>query len=274
MSKIKILERRHIWSSIYGDLIAEGDCYYCIRKSNKIRLDNYEIGHIEAKSKDGSEHPDNKLPICRDCNSSADNGTKFMDLGRYHFPLSANHPHNPHKVYIIPYREYKPMDSNIQLILENSILDAQDTVKLNNAENYDKPVPYSLAKYISDYRYPSWEYMFKNYRKWGKIIIEPIGDFDINILNPQKHNIPQKEYEIEPEEEEEENKDLQIAERYELIQKYTRKTRGELNDDDIQYIIDYLWDLWIQEHNKYGTINNVTLSGTRKNRKIEYRNKA
>lgn len=265
--ELRTLERNQIWTSIYGEYLAQGPCYYCTKlQPNTIRLDNYEVGHIGAKSKGGSEHPDNKLPICRDCNSMADNGVKFMDLERYKFPENANHAHNPNKVYIKTQREYKPMDSNIKLILENSIFDDES--------GQAKPVPYSIAKHILDYHFPTWELIYKKYNQWGKIIIEPIGDYHINILSPHKHTLQQKEFEITIEEEDDEKKDLQIAEKYEMIAKYTFKARGELTDDDIQYIIDYLWDLWNQEHHKYGTINTVKLSGSKKNRTIEYRSKA
>jgi hypothetical protein len=266
---LKLLERRQIWSSIYGNQYAEGICYYCIKlQPNTIRNDDYEVGHIEAKSKEGSEHPDNKLPICHDCNSMSDNGTKFMDLGRYKFPKDANHAHNPSKVYIKTQRDYKPMDANIKLIMENSIYDDEGDKSIEN-----KPVPYSIAKYISDYKFLSWNYIYEKYGKWGKIIIEPISDFDVNILNPKKHVIKQKEYEITLREKQQEDKDLEVSKKYALIADYTFKTRGELDDEDIQYIIDYLWSAWYTEHKKYGTTNNVTLSGS-KNKKVEYRNKA
>lgn len=268
-NKLRVLERRQVWNSIYDNKIAEAECYYCLEKPNIIRIDEYQIGHIEAKSKGGSEHLSNKLPICQSCNSSLDNGTKFMDLERYQFPKEANHPHNPFKTYIKPIREYTPISENIELIMTNSIFISD--IPEDTQQNFDQDIPvhYSIAKYISDYKFPSWEYMYKNYRSYGKIIIESIGDIDINILDQKNHPIQQKEYQITSQEIENEKEDLvqstpqaEILDKYDLIQKYTYKVRGELTDDDVQYIIDYLWDLWLQEHQKYGSKNNVTYSGS------------
>ena len=275
-TKLRLLERRQVWNSIYDSKIAEAECYYCLGTPNIIRIDEYQIGHIEAKSRCGSEHLSNKLPICQSCNSSLDNGVKFMDLERYRFPADANHPHNPSKKYINPIREYTPMSENIKLIITNSIFISDIPEDLQNTQNLypDVPVPYSIAKYISDYKFPSWEYMYKKYRSYGKIIIEPIGDIDINILGQKDHPLKQKEFEITTQEIQDEKSDLEVMDKYDLILKYTHKTRGELTDDNIQYIIDYLWDLWLQEHQKYGTKNNVTFSGSGKNRTVEYRNKA
>lgn len=67
--KTRLKIPRHIkhlvWNMHIGSDKAEGKCYAC---GKPIHIQNFEVGHNVAKSKGGSDHPENLRPICRGCN--------------------------------------------------------------------------------------------------------------------------------------------------------------------------------------------------------------
>jgi 5-methylcytosine-specific restriction endonuclease McrA len=59
-------KREKVWKDYYGDQFTVD----CSCKQVKIDPFNFEVGHITAKSKGGSDSLDNLIPICTSCNRS------------------------------------------------------------------------------------------------------------------------------------------------------------------------------------------------------------
>jgi 5-methylcytosine-specific restriction endonuclease McrA len=59
-------KREKVWKDYYGDQFTVD----CSCKQVKIDPFNFEVGHITAKSKGGSDLLDNLIPICTSCNRS------------------------------------------------------------------------------------------------------------------------------------------------------------------------------------------------------------
>jgi len=63
-----------VWNTYIGNNIAIHKCTCC--KTRYIKNTDFHCGHIEAKSKGGSDTIDNLRPICQKCNHGM--GTKNM----------------------------------------------------------------------------------------------------------------------------------------------------------------------------------------------------
>lgn len=120
-------ERNQLWSSIYGDK-ERGTCYLC--NDNQIKRTYFDMAHILAKSKTGSNHLDNILPLCGECNR----GTEIVDVTKYKFPKECTHNQNPCKqILVIPKvdkeSKYDDDSTKIKLIMKHSILDEETSKK-------------------------------------------------------------------------------------------------------------------------------------------------
>ena len=58
--------RMAVWKKYFG-LKGEGKCYVCKRQ---IYIDDFQVGHNKARSKEGTDHISNLRPICGPCNRS------------------------------------------------------------------------------------------------------------------------------------------------------------------------------------------------------------
>lgn len=65
---IKVIRRNRllVWNKDFGELIAYGDCPCC---SSTITQQNFEVGHIIASAKGGTNNLLNLRAVCRKCNS-------------------------------------------------------------------------------------------------------------------------------------------------------------------------------------------------------------
>lgn len=58
-----------VWKSVYGDILSNAKCKICAeRVFNLEDRDKWEIAHIVAFSKGGSDDFSNLRPVCRECN--------------------------------------------------------------------------------------------------------------------------------------------------------------------------------------------------------------
>jgi 5-methylcytosine-specific restriction endonuclease McrA len=71
-----------VWDKYIGKEKGVGPCYVC---NNNIDSKHFELGHIQAKAKGGSDEVDNLRPICSLCNKSI--GTKNMDEFKKEYKL-------------------------------------------------------------------------------------------------------------------------------------------------------------------------------------------
>lgn len=76
--------RHMVWNKYIGINIAISKCF--VGCNREINWQNYECGHIIAKSKGGSTELDNLLPICSQCNKSI--GNKNMDEFKNEYRLN------------------------------------------------------------------------------------------------------------------------------------------------------------------------------------------
>jgi 5-methylcytosine-specific restriction endonuclease McrA len=70
------------WDKYIGKERGIGPCYVCAKD---IDSKHFELGHIQAKAKGGSDEIDNLRPICSLCNKSI--GTKNMDEFKKEYKL-------------------------------------------------------------------------------------------------------------------------------------------------------------------------------------------
>lgn len=59
--------RKKLWKNHFGDYAAVGNCKVC---TDQIHINRFEAGHIVSVAKGGSDHIENLLPICQNCNRS------------------------------------------------------------------------------------------------------------------------------------------------------------------------------------------------------------
>jgi 5-methylcytosine-specific restriction endonuclease McrA len=71
-----------LWIQHFGEEVANGNCYVC---ETKIRIDNFEAGHVIPDSQDGQPTIDNLKPVCSLCNKSMGDENLY-DYKEKHFP--------------------------------------------------------------------------------------------------------------------------------------------------------------------------------------------
>jgi 5-methylcytosine-specific restriction endonuclease McrA len=75
-------KRNEVWENHFGNKLKD-KCPICNR--NEINANNFECGHIVSVANNGSNSPDNMVPICGSCNKSM--GKKNMiDYAKEHYP--------------------------------------------------------------------------------------------------------------------------------------------------------------------------------------------
>jgi 5-methylcytosine-specific restriction endonuclease McrA len=90
-NKIPQSLRKQTWFQNIGEKIGSTNCICC--NINIISQLNFEAGHIQPKSKGGTNTIDNLLPICGDCNRSMSSQPMEEYITKYH-PDSLSRFHN------------------------------------------------------------------------------------------------------------------------------------------------------------------------------------
>ncbi|MFQ5620687.1 MAG: HNH endonuclease [Candidatus Nanoarchaeia archaeon] len=65
--------KQDLWFRCFGPKKAEGNCKVC---DDKIHFYDFEVGHIKARARGGTDNLNNLMPICSRCNKSM--GTQHM----------------------------------------------------------------------------------------------------------------------------------------------------------------------------------------------------
>jgi len=91
LKQIPSAVRFNLWNTTFGERCAFGPCHCCRRE---VTLQNFEAGHVVAKSQGGSDQISNLRVICRPCNRSM--GSMNMDayIEAYH-NHTIDQKHNP-----------------------------------------------------------------------------------------------------------------------------------------------------------------------------------
>ncbi len=118
-SRITKRHREFVWKRDIGDS-KSGKCYVC---SCTITDDNFETGHIIAKSEGGSNHVSNLKAICKPCNGAM--GTMNLEYFKKDFEANSTHTHKT-----IIRQNNKFSDTQIKNINNNTVLMWKDSIKL------------------------------------------------------------------------------------------------------------------------------------------------
>lgn len=73
--KLPSAVRFSLWNNTFGERVGFGTCYCCGRE---VTQQNFEAGHVQAKSKGGSDSLSNLRVLCRVCNNSM--GSENLEL--------------------------------------------------------------------------------------------------------------------------------------------------------------------------------------------------
>jgi len=77
--------KQQVWDKRFGADAGTGKCYCC--KYTTIRMDDFQAGHVTARSKGGSTTIDNLEPICARCNDDMKTMNLYEYQAKFHPPL-------------------------------------------------------------------------------------------------------------------------------------------------------------------------------------------
>jgi len=77
--------KQQVWDKRFGADAGTGKCYCC--KYTTIRMDDFQAGHVTARSKGGSTTIDNLEPICVRCNDDMKTMNLYEYQAKFHPPL-------------------------------------------------------------------------------------------------------------------------------------------------------------------------------------------
>jgi len=77
--------KQQVWDKRFGAGAGTGKCYCC--KYTIIRMDDFQAGHVTARSKGGSTTIDNLEPICARCNKDMKQMNLYEFQAKFHPPL-------------------------------------------------------------------------------------------------------------------------------------------------------------------------------------------
>jgi hypothetical protein len=77
--------KQQVWDKRFGADAGTGRCYCC--KYTTIRMDDFQAGHVTAKSMGGSTTIDNLEPICARCNDDMKTMNLYEYQAKFHPPL-------------------------------------------------------------------------------------------------------------------------------------------------------------------------------------------
>jgi hypothetical protein len=77
--------KQQVWDKRFGADAGTGKCYCC--KYTTIRMDDFQAGHVTARSKGGSTTIDNLEPICARCNNDMKTMNLYEYQAKFHPPL-------------------------------------------------------------------------------------------------------------------------------------------------------------------------------------------